>query len=149
MLQPVEFLVGEWEGAGRGMWAGGFEFRDTLRFWHDGRPILSFREETFGPDGRPSHGECGYLVAQATGDFHMTVAEPSGITEVLVGRATGTTIELESAEIGHSPTTDNVTAVRRILSIENGTLVAEVHLSVDGEPLAPHTRSELSRTTSR
>lgn len=148
LLQPVAFLLGAWEGEGRGLWGGGFEYRDTWRFSTDvagGRPLVEFRQQTFGPEGHPSHGECGYLVAQGDGRFHMSVAEPSGITEVLVGDVDARTGELRltSHEIGHSPSTAAVTAVERRWWIEGEHLMAEVDMAVNGEPLAPHTHSEL------
>ncbi len=143
LLGPLAFLIGSWQGQGEGMWPGGFAFSDSMVFAHDGRPILRYEQLTRGPEGRPSHCECGYLVAQANGDVHVTVAEPSGITEVLVGRPESDSIVLRSVAIGHSPTTENVTACRRTLRIEDGALVAELEISVNGEELAPHTVSVL------
>lgn len=145
LLQALGFLIGEWRGAGNGLWGNGFTFEDHVRFAHDGRPVLLYQQQTRGPDGKPSHGECGYFVAQADGEIHVTIAEPSGITEVLVGRADGDELVLTSTAIGHTPTTDNVTAVRRRLRFEEGTLVTEVAIAVNGEPIAEHARSSLTR----
>jgi len=145
LLQAFGFLIGEWRGAGTGLWGAGFTFQDHVRFAHDGRPVLLYQQQTTGPDGKPSHGECGYFVVQAGGEIHVTIAEPSGITEVLVGRALGNELVLTSTEIGHTPTTDNVTAVRRHLRFEEGVLVTELAISVNGEPIAEHTRSSLKR----
>jgi hypothetical protein len=142
----LAFLIGEWAGEGRGLWGDGFVFEDHVRFAHDGRPVLLYQQQTAGPDGRPSHGECGYFVVQPDGEIHVTIAEPSGITEVLVGRVDGEQLVLDSTEIGHTPTTDDVTAVRRHLSLVEGALVTEVAIAVSGQPLAAHTRSSLMRT---
>lgn len=146
LLGPLEFLTGAWEGEGRGLWSDDFRFADSLEFTDDGRPLLHFRQVTHLPDGTPSHGEVGYLLAKPDGLVHMTIAEPSGITEALSGRAGEGELTLESVEIGHTPGTDNVTGVRRRYGLEpDGTLVAEVAISVNSEPLAPHTRSVLTR----
>lgn len=145
LLLPIAFLVGQWKGRGEGRWAGGFPFEDSMSFLHDGRPALRYEQLTTGPDGRPSHAECGFFVAQENGDIHVTLAEPSGITEVLVGRSEPAQLVLTSVEIGHTPTTDNVTSCRRILRIEDGALLAEVEIAVNGEKLAPHTSSRLQR----
>jgi hypothetical protein len=146
LLQPIAFLIGEWRGEGSGLWEPSFAFEDHLRFAHDGRPVLLYQQQTAAADGRPSHGECGYFVVQPGGAIHVTIAEPSGITEVLVGGVEGEEIVLESTEIGRTPTTDNVTAVRRRLRITEGVLVTEVDIAVNGEPTAPHTRSSLRRS---
>jgi hypothetical protein len=145
LLRPLAFLIGEWRGAGSGLWGTEFRFEDHVRFAHDGRPVLLYQQQTTGPDGKPSHGECGYFVVQADGEIHVTIAEPSGITEVLVGRVEGEALVLRSTEIGHTPTTDNVTAVRRRLRFEDGVLLTEVDISVNAEPVAEHTRSSLKR----
>lgn len=141
----MAFLIGEWRGEGKGLWGNGFTFHDHVRFAHDGRPVLLYQQQTAAPDGRPSHGESGYFVVQPDGEIHVTLAEPSGITEVLVGRVIGTELSLASTEIGHTPTTDNVTVVRRRLRLEEGTLVAEVDIAVNDEPIAEHTMSSLNR----
>jgi len=147
LLRPIAFLVGEWHGRGESLWTEGFSFTDAIRFSHDGRPLLRYDQVTTGPDGRPSHAEAGFFAVQDNGDVHVTLAEPSGITEVLVGRPEGGVLVLGSVEIGHTPTTDNVTACRRRLWIESGALVAELDIAVDDEALAPHTRSVLQRAT--
>jgi len=143
LLRPLAFLLGTWRGRGEGKWPGGFAFSDSMTFAHDGRPILRYEQLTKGPEGRPSHSECGYLVAQPNGEVHVTVAEPSGITEVLVGRPDTNSIVFRSVAIGRTPTTEHVTACRRTLRIEDGALVAELEISVNGEDLAPHTTSVL------
>lgn len=145
LLRPLAFLIGEWRGEGRGLWGAGFTFEDHVRFAHDGRPVLLYQQQTTSPDRRPSHGECGYFVVQADGEIHVTIAEPSGITEVLVGRVAGDELVLTSTEIGHTPTTDNVTAVRRCLRFADDTLVSEVAIAVNQEPIAEHTSSSLRR----
>jgi len=150
LVEPVSFLLGEWEGDGHGLWEGGFDYRDTVTYSTDSdgqRPVIEFRQQTYGPEGARSHGEVGYLVAAGGGEYHLTVAEPSGITEVLAGRIDDASGELRlfSVEIGHSPTTDRVTAVARRMRRRGDELVTEVDIAVDGEALAPHTRASLHR----
>ena len=146
LLEPVAFLLGTWAGDGAGLWAGGFDFEDSLEFHHDGRPMIEFRQATRTREGRPSHGEAGYLLAREGGVVHLTVAEPSGITETLTGRAGDGRITLESVEIGHAPGTSRVTRTARRFRMDGDTLVAEVDIAVNDEALAPHTRSVLHRS---
>ncbi len=149
-LAALSWLVGTWTGEGRGLWSAdaGFEFLDELSFEHDGRPLLVYHERTVRPDGFPSHSEAGFVTAAGGGVFHWTIAEPNGITEVLVGSVVTGAFELDATEIGHTPTTDNVTSVRRRLSpAGGGRLRAEVAIGVNGEPLVPHTESLLQRAS--
>ena len=84
--------------------------------------------------------------------MHMTVAEPSGASEALTGRADGRTVELRSVSIALVPGADDVTATARRFFLEDGThdrLVAEVDIAVNGEELQPHTRSVLRRISGR
>ncbi len=145
LLGPLAFLIGEWHGSGEGLWAGGFSFTDAVRFSHDGRPLLRYDQVTVGPDGRPSHAETGFFAVQSSGDVHVTLAQPTGITEVLVGHPEAGVLRLDSVEIGHTPTTDNVTGCRRRLRLEGESLVTEVDIAVNDAAFSPHTRSVLQR----
>jgi hypothetical protein len=145
-LRPAAFLVGRWLGDGRGLWSvePQFRFRDEIEFTHDGRPLLAYRQRTVA-HGRPSHGEMGYLTPSEDG-FDFTVASPIGISEVLTGRVVDGGLEFTSVEIAHSPSTDNVTTVRRRFALgADDTLVVEVAIGVNGDEAAPHTASELRR----
>ncbi len=146
LVEPVTFLLGEWEGSGEGLWPGGFSFTDHLRFTTDGRPLVEYRQTTATADGTPSHGEVGYLLLKPGGTVHMTVAQPSGITETLEGHVRGGVLSLRSVEIGHTPGAKAVTASERRISLGDGVLVAELAIAMNGEPLAPHTRSQLRRS---
>lgn len=139
--------MGHWEGPGTGLWSGGFAFSDSIVFEHDGRPMLFFRQATVGEDGMPSHGEAGFVVAAEGGVVHVTVAEPTGVVEVLTGRVRPGVLEVRSVAIGLAPGASPVTAVARRLALSPGgdELVAEVSVAMNGEPLAPHTRSVLRR----
>lgn len=144
-LEPVTFLLGRWTGEGRGLWTDDFTFSDDLAFEHDGRPVIWFHQRTVTPDGRPSHAECGYLRPRPGGFFDLMVAEPSGITEVLTGQVDSGVLALESVAIGLAPSSDHVTRVARRLRRDGEELVVELDIAVNGEPLAPHTRSVLHR----
>ncbi len=151
-LAALSWLVGSWTGEGRGLWSGdpGFEFVDQISFEHDGRPLLVYHERTLRPDGVPSHAEAGFLTAAGDGVFHWTIAEPNGITEVLVGSFVTGALELDTTEIGHTPTTDDVTSVRRRLSpAAGGGLRIEVAVGVNGKPPTPHTESVLKPASRR
>lgn len=143
LVEPIAFLLGEWEGEGRGLWDDDFRFTDRLRFACDGRPLVAFTEETFVTDGAPSHGEAGYLLTKPGGVVHMTVAEPSGVAEILTGVGSGARLELHSLDIAFAPGARAVSSTARRLFLDGEALIVEVDIGVGGEPAAPHTRSVL------
>lgn len=138
------FLLGDWEGEGEGLW-GEFRYSERTTFSTAGAGWLAYRQLTTGPAGSTSHAESGYLSVDEDGTVVMTVAEPTGITEVLTGQLTAGGVVLGSTEIGHGPTARNVTATARRFTRTPEGLLAEVDIATDSEALVPHTRSRLQR----
>jgi hypothetical protein len=144
-LAPLGFLVGDWSGEGEGLWGRAFRFGDSVSFSHDGRPFLEYRQSTTDlATGRPSHSECGYFSVDASGEVHVTIAEPSGLTEILVGRVEDGVLEVICTSIGRTPGSKNVTAAARRYSLDGSRLVSQLAIAMEGEDLAPHTRSLLA-----
>ena len=61
-LAPVEFLLGTWEGAGKGVYSTiePFTYNEEIRFTHVGRPFLVYSQRTWNDDGQPMHAETGF-----------------------------------------------------------------------------------------
>lgn len=139
-LEPVAFLLGRWEGTSLGLWSLGerIEFRDEIEFSHVGKPHLLFRQQAWRQDGMASHGESGYVIPSGPTTVSWTVAQPSGIVEVQTGDVEGQRITLRSNTIGLSPEAKPVTAVERILSVEEGVLHCLLLIGMNGEPLSEH-----------
>ena len=153
MCEPLAPLLGTWRGPGRGSYPtiDDFAYTEELVFGHVGKPFLSMmqRSRDLSTD-QPLHAEAGYLRALPDGAVELTVAQPSGIVEVDVGSVTetsdGLVVELESAEVGLTPSAKSVTAVRRRLCLSGATLVSELWMAAVGEAdLIHHVRSELSQ----
>ena len=150
---PLMPLLGTWRGAGRGSYPtiDDFDYTEELVFGHVGKPFLSMAQRSRDPStGEPLHAEAGYLRALPDGAVELTVAQPSGIVEVDAGSVTeisdGLVIELESTQVGLTPTAKSVTAVRRRLHLAGETLVSELWMAAVGEvDLTHHVRAELSR----
>ena len=122
---PLAPLLGTWRGRGQGSYPTIDDF--------------AYAEELVG-----------YLRALGDGAVELTVAQPSGVVEVDVGSATktadGLVVELESAEVGLTPSAKSVTAVRRRLAVAGSALISELWMAAVGEAdLVHHVRSELSR----
>ena len=156
MCEPLSPLLGTWQGRGRGSYPtiDDFDYIEELVFGHVGKPFLSMVQRSRDPStGEPLHAEAGYLRALGDGIVELTVAQPSGISEVDVGSATRTSdgliVELESAQVGLTPSAKSVTAVRRRLSLTGPTLVSELWMTAVGETgLIHHLRAELSQRPS-
>ena len=151
---PLAPLLGTWRGAGRGSYPtiDDFAYAEELVFGHVGKPFLSMVQRTRdSSSGQPLHAEAGYLRALADGAVELTVAQPSGVVELDAGSVTETSdgllVELESAQVGLTPSAKSVTAVRRRLHLTGETLVSELWMAAVGEAeLIHHVRSELLQT---
>ena len=152
ICKPLAPLLGTWRGPGRGSYPtiDDFDYTEELVFGHVGKPFLSMVQRSRDLlTGEPLHAEAGYLRALPDGAVELTVAQPSGIAEVDVGSVVetsdGLVVELESAQLGLTPSAKSVTAVRRRLSVAGSTLVSELWMAAVGEAdLVHHVRSELS-----
>jgi hypothetical protein len=147
-LGPLACLVGTFAGEGRGQWAAPapFVYRERLEFTCPGKPLLSYRQQATTLDGQLSHTECGFLrLGSEPGSIEWMIAQPTGITEIQVGRFEGTVAVCEASTIGLAPTAKTVTAMRRRLELDGDELRYELQIAMNGEPLAPHLIGELRR----
>jgi hypothetical protein len=149
-LAPLADLVGTFRGLGRGHYPtiDDFAFEETVTFAHVGKPFLAYTQRTRSVDGgAPMHSETGYLrLAEKTAE--LVVAQPTGITEVHVGRATtddGLVVDLEAVDIGATPTAKRVGAVRRRFELRTDVLIVDLWMAYGSVPLTHHLRSELRR----
>jgi hypothetical protein len=154
-LTPIAFLLGEWEGPGQGEYPTiePFTYTERLTFAHGGKPFLAYLQRTWAADGSPMHTETGYLRvvgAAPEGVGHaveMTIAQPTGVTEVLAGSVVAGSLALESTTVSLTPTAKRVDGTTRGLRLEDGLLVIEMAMAAVGEPMTHHLHSELSPTT--
>jgi nitrobindin-like protein len=147
---PFAFLIGRWEGEGRGLWAADppFTYREEVVFDHSGKPFIRYAQRTWAADdGRPMHAETGYLRPAPGGRVELVIAQPTGIVEVHAGRLDGHAVDLEPAAVMVTPTAKNVTGISRGLRVDDdGSLRYLVRIGVNGEPLADHLQATLRRT---
>ena len=151
LCEPLAPLLGTWRGSGAGRYPtiDDFAYTEELVFGHVGKPFLSMIQRSRDlTTGAPLHAEAGYLRGLPDGVVELALAQPSGIVEVDVGSVTptpdGLVVELESAQVGLTPTAKSVTAVKRRLSLAGSTLVSELWMAAVGEAdLIHHVRAEL------
>ncbi|OBI84746.1 peroxynitrite isomerase [Mycobacterium sp. 1245805.9] len=151
-LEALAPLLGTWTGRGSGFYPTiePFEYVEEVVFSHVGKPFLTYAQKTKAvADGRPLHGETGYLRVPRPGSVELIVAHPNGITEIDTGTYTvaGDLIEVElsSTAIGLSPSAKEVTALGRSLRIDGDELSYTLRMGGVGQPLQDHLVAVLHR----
>jgi len=147
----LAWLVGRWEGEGRGEYPNcdDFAYRDEVVFSHArlDRLVLAYSQHTWLlADGEPSHEEAGYLRATEAGRVEFVLAHPLGVVEVHDGTITDERIELESLAMACTPTGSQVTQMRRTIEHRDGdTLWYQLDMAASGQPLLHHCEATLRR----
>jgi hypothetical protein len=149
LLEPLAFLLGTWEGEGRGEYPSvpPFAYREEVEFGHVGKPFLTYRQRTWALEaGQPMHAEVGYLRAVGDAGVEWVLAHPTGVAEIQIGQVVGTGLRLRSADIALTPTAKEVTALERDLDVRDGVLSYEIRMAAVGTPLVFHLAAELRRS---
>lgn len=146
-------LLGVWSGRGSGEYPTiePFGYTEQIAFDHVGKPFLTYRQKTTADDGRPLHGETGYLRVPSPGRAEWVLAHPNGITEIEEGTLVldGAVIELEltATSIGLTSTAKNVAALGRSVRVDGDELVYSLRMAAMGQPLQHHLGATLHRAT--
>ncbi len=146
-------LLGVWAGQGRGEYPtiAPFDYLEEVTFDHVGKPFLSYVQRTKAvEDGRPLHGETGYLRVPTAGRAELVLAHPTGVAEVEEGTLSvrGSTIEMDLAAtaIGRTASAKEVTALRRFVRVVGDELTYTLAMGAVGQPLQQHLTGTLHRT---
>lgn len=153
-LAPVTGLLGTWSGRGRGGYPTldeEFMYEQEVTFSHDGRPFLHYEARAWlldadGTPLRPSARESGWWRIQPEGRIEALVTQPTGIAEILVGRADAGTVDLATHTVALAPTAKEVDATRRRYTVVDEDTLDFVHdLAAVGQPLQHHLSIRLRR----
>jgi hypothetical protein len=148
-LEAVRFLLGIWEGTGKGVYPTiePFAYREEVRISHVGKPFLVYGQRTWAEsDGRPLHAETGYWRFPPGGRVELVLAHPTGVVEVEEGTIEGTTLELATTSVGRTATAKDVRTLARRVSVEGYVLRYTLDMEAVAEPLQRHLDAELRRT---
>ncbi len=149
-IEPLEFLLGTWLGHGVGTYPTiePFRYGEEVRFWHVGKAFLVYTQRTWAlEDGRPLHSEMGFWRPQPDGGLEVVLSHPTGVVEVSTGTLRGVAIELETVQIGLTPTAKQIDKLKRSFLITNDMVTYEVRMAAVGQPLLAHVSAELHRET--
>jgi hypothetical protein len=154
LLAPLLGFLGTWAGRGRGTYptlAEEFSYAQEVTFSHDGRPFLHLETRAWlldadGAPLRPSARESGWWRLQNDGNVEALITQPTGIAEILVGRAVDGAVDLTSRQVALTPTAKQVDATRRRYTLADEDTLDFVHdLAAVGQPLQHHLAARLRR----
>lgn len=155
LVTEFSFLIGTWQGAGRGDYPtiDAFRYRETLTFaFIPGKPFLRYEQKTMGAEDTPMHTECGFLRPIGDGRVEFTLAQPTGQTELLEGAVTDgddgeLVIELGTSTVVNSTSAKQVDATSRtyVVDADRTALVTEFGMAAVGQPMQRHLVSELTK----
>jgi hypothetical protein len=153
-LAPLEFLIGEWEGAGVGGYPTieSFRFGQEISFTHNGKPYLIYTSRTWRLDdeghlGAPLATEAGFWRPQPGGRLEVILAHPSGVAEIYIGEVTGSRAELSTDVVARTETAKEVTAGRRLYGMIGEDLGYAYDLAAVGQRLQSHLSAQLKRVS--
>ncbi|MDT5109490.1 MAG: hypothetical protein QOK33_3511 [Mycobacterium sp.] len=145
-------LLGTWVGRGAGEYPTiePFTYAEEVTFGHVGKPFLSYTQRTKAlSDGRPLHGETGFLRVPSAGRVEWVLAHPTGVTELEEGLLTVCAgvieMELASSAIGRTASAKDISALSRSFRIEGDAMTYTVRMAAVGQPLQHHLAASLTR----
>lgn len=144
----LDFLLGTWQGKGRGSYPTiePFEYEETIEFTRiPGKRFLVYTQRSKGPHG-PMHTESGFLRPVGENRVEFVLAQPTGQTEILEGIVERNTLILDISNVQNSSTAKQVDATKRVYRLEGDTLRTEFFMAAVSEPMQLHLASDLSRT---
>lgn len=157
LLAPLVGLLGVWVGRGSGAYptlAEDFAYAQEVTFSHDGRPFLHYEARAWlldadGAPLRPAARESGWWRVQPEGRVEALITQPTGIAEILVGRAGDGTVDLTTYQVALTPTAQEVSATRRRYALTGEDTLDFGHdLAAVGQPLQHHLSAQLRRAGS-
>ena len=146
-LEPVRFLIGSWQGSGRGEYPTiePFEYREKVSFVPGpGKPFLFYTQRNRAEDGSPLHSEAGYVRMTPAGP-ELVIAQPTGLVEVHGGQLVDMTIRFRSSVVEATETAKPVREVVRRLVGEADALSYTLDMAFAEAPLTLHLAATLQR----
>ncbi len=151
-LMPVAFLLGQWQGNGRGDYPtiDAFQFGQEVGFTHDGRPFLHYFSRTWliddsGGEVRPLALETGFLRPQEDGGVELMLAHQSGYVEIYYGKVDGAKIELGTDAVVRTRTAKEYVGGHRLYGLVDGDLLWTFDMAAVGERIQSHIWARLKR----
>lgn len=157
-LMGLAWMVGRWEGHGRGTWPdeGDFEFGQILEISHNGGPYLHYISQLFTLDEggqplaprsmetgfwRPKKNEVGI-----TNEVEVVMVHPEGYAEVWYGHIEGAKIELVTDSVMRTMTAEKpYVGGQRLFGNVEGDLLWTFDRATEDERLQSYMWARLQR----
>jgi hypothetical protein len=151
-LMPIAWMIGRWEGSGKGTYPGteDFDFGQQVDFAHNGGNYLHYLSQTFETDDaglavRPLTMETGFWRPQPDGTLEVVMSHPEGYTEIWYGKINGAQIELSTDAVVRTATAEDYAAGRRLYGNVEGEMLWTLDKAANGLPLQSHLWARLVR----
>jgi len=151
-LMPVAWLLGTWQGNGRGAYpdVDAFEFAQQAVFAHDGRPFLHYFSRSWLVDEQHqkiAEGplETGFLRKGRADGYELVLTHDSGTVEVWYGGTDGARLELVTDLVAHTETGPKVSAGKRLYGLVEGDLMYAWDRAAGGHEMQSYTWGRLQR----
>lgn len=159
-LLPLTWLIGHWTGVGTGQYPTieDFRFGQEVSFSTDGRPFLSYwsRSWLLDDDGnrvRPLATEAGFWRPRPDNRVEVTLAHPTGYSEIWTGTVevtgienavvTGARAQLSTEAIARTESSKELTAGERLYGLVNGRLLWTYDMAAVGQSMTNHLAATL------
>lgn len=154
-VTPLSFLLGTWQGEGRGSYPtiADFSYHETLTFRYiTEKPFICYQQETASPDGVPMHTESGFLRPTGEGNVEFVIAQPTGQAELLHGTLViseegSVALSFPHSAVVNSDTAKRVDATARcyVISADGTTLKSRFDMAAVGQEIQNHLVSQLQK----
>ncbi len=152
-LVPLAWMIGRWEGTGKGRWPGQgeFEYGQVVEFTENGGDFLHYLSQTFERDAegrpvRPRSMETGFWRPQSDGTVEVVMCHPEGWSEIWFGKVQGARIELVTDTVARTVTAPDYTAGQRLYGQVEGDLLWTFDRATTDQELQPYLWGRLQRT---
>ncbi|TDT30016.1 FABP family protein [Naumannella halotolerans] len=129
-LLGLAWMLGRWEGSGKGTWpgVGEFDYGQQVDVTHNGADYLHYLSQTFEVDDagkavRPLSMETGFWRASGDGELDLVLAHPEGYAEIWYGKSDGAKIELTTDAVMRTKGAEPVTGGQRLYGNVEGDLL--------------------------
>ncbi len=163
-LVRLSWLLGDWEGTGRGHYPGieDFSFVQQAEFRNDGRPFISYFSRTWllnedGTVGRALATESGFWRLPKPDVVELVLVHASGIAETWAGlnevlqiddaRITSARARIGTTHVMRTETAGDVKGGERLYGLMDDHLVWTYDMAADKHPMQNHLWARLAPLT--
>ncbi|OYN92526.1 nitrobindin family protein [Parenemella sanctibonifatiensis] len=152
-LLGLSWLIGRWEGSGKGTWPGEgeFEYGQQVDVAHNGGPYLHYMSQMFAVDEagkatKPLAMESGFWRPAGGNQVELLLSNAEGRIEMWYGDVTGKKIELKTDAVIRSTSSEvTFTAGHRLYGHVEGDLLWTLDRATEEHEMQTYLWARLAR----